>query len=43
MASALKFFQKDLASKARPGYVIHPGDITLPLGAGVTALPFMDL
>lgn len=43
MASALKFFQKDLGSKAHPGYVVHPGDITLPLGAGVTALPFMDL
>ena len=43
MASTLKSFHKDLGSKARPGYVIHPGDITLPLGAGVTALPFMDL
>ncbi|MBW1790446.1 MAG: ATP-binding protein [Deltaproteobacteria bacterium] len=43
MASAVKIFQKDLGEKAMPGYVVHPGDITLPLGPGVTALPFSNL
>ena len=40
MASAIRTFRKDLGDRALPGYVIHPGDITLPLGSGVNALPF---
>ena len=43
MASSIKAFQQDLGEKAATGYVVHPGDITLPLGAGVTALPFACL
>ncbi len=43
MASAIKTFQRDMGSAAVTGYVVHPGDIRLPLGAGVTALPFVDL
>jgi len=43
MASAIKTFQKDFEDKAMPGYVVHPGDIMLPLGSGVTALPFAEL
>ena len=43
MASAIKTFQKDFGDKAMPGYVVHPGDIRLPLGSGVTALPFAEL
>ncbi len=43
MAASIKTFQKDLGSAAMPGYVVHPGDIRLPLGDGVTALPFADL
>ncbi len=43
MASAIKTFQRDMGSTAVPGYVVHPGDIRLHLGAGVTALPFVDL
>ncbi len=43
MAKALKIFQQDLGSAAKPGYVVHSGDIRLPLGAGVTALPFSEL
>jgi len=43
MASAVKTFQKDLGDKTMPGYVVHPGDISLPLGSGVTALPFAEL
>jgi len=40
MASSIKAFQKDMESNALHGYVIHPGDIKLPLGPTVTALPF---
>lgn len=43
MASSVKTFRKDLGDKAMPGYVVHPGDVTLPLGTGVTALPFAVL
>jgi len=42
-AAPIKRFQDDFADKALPGYVIHPGDIRLPLGANVTALPFAEL
>ncbi|MBW7864835.1 MAG: ATP-binding protein [Candidatus Hydrogenedens sp.] len=40
MAASIKTFRKDFGDKALPGYVVHPGDTTLPLGEGVTALPF---
>jgi predicted AAA+ superfamily ATPase len=40
MASAVRTFREDFGSRALPGYVVHPGDVTLPLGKGVTALPF---
>jgi len=43
MASALRVFQEDLGKKAGPGYVVHPGDVMLPLGSGVRALPFVQL
>lgn len=43
MASTVKTFRRDLKGKTMPGYVIHPGDATLPLGSGVTALPFAEL
>lgn len=43
MASGIKVFQEDLGDKAAPGYVLHAGDIRLPLGSGVTALPFAEL
>ena len=43
MGGAIKTFQGDMESAALPGYVVHPGDIRLPLGPGVTALPFADL
>ncbi len=39
MARELHTFQHDFEGKALPGYVVHPGNLTLPLGAGVTALP----
>ena len=43
MGDAIRTFQGDMKSAAMPGYVVHPGDIRLPLGPGVTALPFADL
>ncbi|MYC61400.1 MAG: ATP-binding protein [Caldilineaceae bacterium SB0661_bin_34] len=43
MAASVKSFQRDLADTAMPGYVVHPGEIQLPLGAGVTAIPFANL
>jgi predicted AAA+ superfamily ATPase len=43
MASALKTFQNDFGDKVMAAYIIHPGDITLPLGPGITALPFSEL
>lgn len=43
MARNLKVFQKDLEGPATSGYVIHPGEVRLPLAPGVTALPFGDL
>ena len=43
MATSIRTLQKDLGPEAAPGYVVHPGDIRLPLGPGATALPFADL
>ena len=43
MASTIKTFQADMKGGAQSGYVVHPGDIRLPLGPSVTALPFADL
>ncbi|MBC9888560.1 MAG: DUF4143 domain-containing protein [Opitutae bacterium] len=43
MAAAIKTFQGDMGSKAMAGYVVHPGDLGLPLGPSVTALPFANL
>jgi predicted AAA+ superfamily ATPase len=43
MASAVKTFQHDFGDKAMAGYVAHPGNVTLPLGPNVTALPFYKL
>jgi hypothetical protein len=43
MASSIRAFREDFGDRAMPGYVVHPGDIRLPLGASVTALPFAEL
>jgi hypothetical protein len=43
MAASVRLFQRDLTDEAMPGYVVHPGDIQLPLGLGVTAMPFANL
>ncbi|MFH2219152.1 MAG: ATP-binding protein [Pseudomonadota bacterium] len=43
MAASIKTFREDFGDKVVPGYVVHPGDIRLPLGSNVTALPFGEL
>lgn len=43
MAASISIFRKDFGSRVAPGYVIHPGDVRLPLAPGVTALPFGEL
>jgi len=43
MAKNIRTFRADFGDKAMPGYVVHPGDITLPLGEGVTAIPYAVL
>lgn len=43
MSATIKIFQQAVGTKVSQGYVIHPGDIRLPLAPGVTALPFAKL
>ena len=43
MGNPIRRFQKDLGGQAMPGYVVHPGDVRLPFGEGVTVLPFAEL
>ncbi|MCG7851286.1 MAG: ATP-binding protein [Methanosarcinaceae archaeon] len=43
VAASIKTFREDFGDKAMPGYVVHPGDVRLPLGSNVTALPFGEL
>jgi predicted AAA+ superfamily ATPase len=43
MAKGVVALRADLEGRALPGYVVHPGDIRLPLAPGVIALPFAEL
>jgi hypothetical protein len=43
MASGIRAFQEDLREKAASGFVIHPGEVRLPLAPKVAALPFAEL
>jgi uncharacterized protein len=43
MAGGLISFRKDFGKKAPQGYLVHPGDVLLPLGENITALPFSSL
>jgi hypothetical protein len=43
MARNLTAFWKDFKDRVTTGYIIHPGEVRLPLAPGVTALPFSDL
>jgi len=43
MAANIQTFRNDLGARATLGYVVHPGDVRLPLAPGVTSLPFAVL
>ncbi len=43
MADRIEAFQADLGIKAAHGYVVHSGDVHLPLKPAVTAIPFSSL
>jgi predicted AAA+ superfamily ATPase len=43
MAAGIRALRGDLGDRIAPGFVIHPGTIRLPLGDGITALPFGEL
>lgn len=43
MANGIKSLRKDLGEQAGPGYVIHTGEIQLPLGEQIFSLPFKEL
>ena len=43
MAYGINRFREIYGVRAAPGYVVHPGKMRLPLGPGVTAIPFCDL
>jgi len=40
MAGSILSFQRLFGERAGPGYVVHPGDVRLPLAPAVQALPF---
>ena len=43
MADTILSLKRDLGQRIGPGYVVHLGDIRLPLAPGVTALPSSSL
>ena len=43
MSNSIQHFRQDFGSKAGAGFVVHPGEVRLPLAPGVMALPFADL
>lgn len=43
MAAGIQCFREALGDRAAGGYVVHPGDVRLPLASGVAALPYADL
>lgn len=43
MAAGIKTFREDFSDRAASGYVVHPGEMRLPLGTGVTALPLGEM
>ena len=43
MAKGIVNFQKDMGQIAQKGFVVHLGDIELPLAPNVTAIPFSHL
>jgi hypothetical protein len=43
MAAGVKSFREVFGDRTMNGYVVHPGDVRLPLGQEVVALPFSEL
>jgi predicted AAA+ superfamily ATPase len=43
MAASIRSFAKSFDERVGSGFVVHPGDVSLPLGERVTALPFSAL
>ena len=43
MANAIRAFMEDYGPGTGPGFVVHPGDVRLPLAPHVTAVPFAAL
>ena len=43
MAAGIRAFQQVFGDRAASGYVIHPGEVALPLAPGVIAVPFAEL
>jgi predicted AAA+ superfamily ATPase len=43
MASGIRTFQEDLGDTAGQGFVVHPGEVRLPLAPNVVSLPFAEL
>jgi len=43
MAMGIRSFREVFGNKTMSGYVVHPGDVRLPLGQEVVALPFSEL
>jgi hypothetical protein len=43
MAKGIEAFRRDFGKRAAKGYVVHPGDVKLPLGPDASACPFAEL
>ncbi|HUT33808.1 MAG TPA: ATP-binding protein [Planctomycetota bacterium] len=43
MASGINAFKSDFGDRVAKGYIVHPGDTSLPLGPNTLALPFGTL
>ncbi|MCC7362302.1 MAG: ATP-binding protein [Anaerolineales bacterium] len=43
MVAGIAALREALGPKVGPGWLIHPGDTQLPLGAGVRSIPFAEL
>ncbi|MFQ5653878.1 MAG: ATP-binding protein [Planctomycetota bacterium] len=43
MAAGIASLRRALGARVGCGFVVHPGDVRLPLGAGAEALPFASL
>jgi predicted AAA+ superfamily ATPase len=43
MARGIATFRRDMGARIVKGYVVHPGDVTLPLGPDAVAWPFAAL